>query len=1000
MYGDITSLEQVKALFIMAFSYTKSYTDIFVTLTDLLYEILLSTPFILFEGFSREVYRSDHPSNTKTGGVCLYFREGLAIKRRQDLEIMQEIVVSEMCVARKKIFFVVLYRSPSQNSAEFENFIDGLQLVVTRIQNENPYSLTIMGDFNCRSNQWWSEDIENIEGSVLDELLDVNNLHQLIGEPTNIRGESMSCIDLIITDQPNLFVETGVHPSLDNNCQRQIIHGMLNITLPSPPPYKRTVWEYKKANTCAIKGLLNDINWASKFNGLGSEEMANIFTDNLLSILSANIPNREIKCNDKDPPWVTSALKTAIKRKHRLYRNYMRRGRNTEDWERVRTTRNETSKLITSAKQMYLLSLGQKLSDPNQGKKPYWSIFNRLINKKSAVNIPPLLENAMIKICDECLVEPLSVIFKECLETGVYPSRWKRANIIPVHKKGNRQNKKNYRPISLLPIFGKIFEKVIFDEIYQYLCNNQMLTPHQSGFRPGDSTINQLLLIRQKIYAAFDEVPSKETRAVFLDLSKAFDRVWHDGLIYKLEMYGISGMLLALLRSFLSNRRQRVLLNGRNSEWKMVSSGVPQGSVLGPLFFLIYINDLLENVHSGIKLFAADTSLFSVVKSEGETAEDLNRDLERILLWAWQWKMQFNADKTEEVIFSMKRNKPYHPVLKLGNEEVSRKNEHKHLGVILDDKLNFQSHIKEAVAKARRGIGIIKYLSRYVNREVLDQVYKLRVRPHLDYGDILYHKYDPEIRQDFTRKLEQVQYCAALAVSGAWKGTSGQKVLQELGWETLYQRRWYRRLCHFFNLRKSMSPAYLFNEIPSEREVPYPLRSSRPYAQPVSRTDRFSNTYFQSTPFEWNLLDEDTRNSVSIGEFKRKLLVQIRPPCRPVYNVHNVTGVRNLTRLRVGFSPLNEHRFRHNFDCLSPLCVCGKGNEDTEHFLLHCPLFDNARSNLFGQLGDIPKLEFSVLDNEALSNLLLFGDRKLNIVSNRMILEATILFIEKTKRLH
>ena len=465
-------------------------------------------------------------------------------------------------------------------------------------------------------------------------------------------------------------------------------------------------------------------------------------------------------------------------------------------------------------------------------------------------------------------------------------------------------------------------------------------------------------------------------------------------------MCRISGMLLALLRSFLSNRRQRVLLNGRNSKWKMVSSVVPQGSVLGPLFFLIYINDLLENVHSGIKLFADDTSLFSVVKSEGETAEDLNRDLERILLWAWQWKMQFNADKTEEVIFSTKRNKPYHPVLKLGNEEVSRKNEHKHLGVILDDKLNFQSHIKEAVAKARRGIGIIKYLSRYVNREVLDQVYKLRVRPHLDYGDILYHKYDPEIRQDFTRKLEQVQYCAALAVSGAWKGRSGQKVLQELGWETLYQRRWYRRLCHFFNLRKRMSPAYLFNEIPSEREVPYPLRSSRPYAQPVSRTDRFSNTYFQSTPFEWNLLDEDTRNSASIGEFKRKLLVQIRPPCRSVYNVHNVTGVRNLTRLSVGFSPLNEHRFRHNFDCLSPLCVCGKGNEDTEHFLLHCPLFDNARSNLFGQLGDIPKLEFSVLDNEALSNLLLFGDRKLNIVSNRMILEATILFIEKTKRLH
>ena len=150
------------------------------------------------------------------------------------------------------------------------------------------------------------------------------------------------------------------------------------------------------------------------------------------------------------------------------------------------------------------------------------------------------------------------------------------------------------------------------------------------------------------------------------------------------------------------------------------------------------------------------------------------------------------------------------------------------------------------------------------------------------------------------------------------------------------------------------------------------------------------------------MLDEETRNSVSIGEFKRKLLVEIRPPCRSVYNLHNVTGIKNPTRHRVGFSSLNEHLFRHNFDSLSPLCVCvcGVGNEDNEHFLLHCPLFANARRDLFGQLRDIPLLDFSVLDNEALSNLLLFGDDKLNIVSNRMIVEATISFIEKTKRIH
>ena len=178
------------------------------------------------------------------------------------------------------------------------------------------------------------------------------------------------------------------------------------------------------------------------------------------------------------------------------------------------------------------------------------------------------------------------MIYEKCLESGIYPALWKRANVIPVHKKGSRQSKQNYRPISLLPIFGKIFEKIIFETIYCHLCDNDLLSVHQSGFRPGDSTINQLLAITHRIYSGFEEIPSKESRAVFLDLSKAFDRVWHEGLLYKLECSGVSGNLLHLISNFLSNREQRVLLNGKSSEWKRISAGVPQGSVLGPLFFL------------------------------------------------------------------------------------------------------------------------------------------------------------------------------------------------------------------------------------------------------------------------------------------------------------------------------------------------------------------------------------------------------------------------------
>ena len=257
----------------------------------------------------------------------------------------------------------------------------------------------------------------------------------------------------------------------------------------------------------------------------------------------------------------------------------------------------------------------------------------------------------------------------------MYPSLWKQANVIPIHKKDSRRCKANYRPISLLPIFGKLYEKIIFDSVYSNLRQNGLLTPHQSGFHPGNSTINQLLSITHRIYCSFENIPSLETRAVFLDLSKAFDRVWHEGLLYKLECSGISGKLLTLLCSFLTNQQQRVVLNGKNSSWLTVKSGVPQGSVLVPLFFLVYINNLVDGVRSDIKLFADDTSILSVVKDKDEATEILNQDLERLRLWAWQLKVQFNCDKTEEMIFSVKRSKTEHPSLKLELDEVARKDQ-------------------------------------------------------------------------------------------------------------------------------------------------------------------------------------------------------------------------------------------------------------------------------------------------------------------------------------
>ena len=285
--------------------------------------------------------------------------------------------------------------------------------------------------------------------------------------------------------------------------------------------------------------------------------------------------------------------------------------------------------------------------------------------------------------------------------------------------------KTNCRPIFLLPICGKIFEKIIFDAIYDHLCKNQLLIPKQSGFRPGDSTINQLIAITHQIHTAFEKSPSRETRAVFLDISKAFDKVWHKGLLFKLKSSGISGDLLKLIQSFLSGRQPRVVLNGKNSEWHYITAGVPQGSVLGPLFFLVYINDLADNVCSDAKLIADDTSLFKVVYDEQVSSSVLNNDLETIKSWAFQWKMQFNPDPNKQAvqtIFSRERLKPDHPLIFFNNTAVNQLPKHTHLGLTLDSELMFTLHIQEAITKARKGIGVLRFMSKYLHRDVLDQL--------------------------------------------------------------------------------------------------------------------------------------------------------------------------------------------------------------------------------------------------------------------------------------
>ena len=891
------------------------------------------------------------------------------------------------------------------------------------------------------------------EGRVFSNFLLSNNLEELIDEPTHIRDDgSQSCIDLICTEQVNFFTETGVLPSLDSHSKHNIIYGNLNLHVPCPPPYKRKIWDYNSAKV----ELIN----------LNVDEMSLVFSDKLLEIFSKYIPNNIITCNDRDAPWITPKLKTAIKRNARVYRKWVRRGRNENDRFEVRTIQNNTNKLIREAKQTYYKKLGEKLSDPETGQKIFWNAFRRITNKSKHSNIPPIVDNNlyisnfqhktnifndyfadqcqiidndstlpemsyktnasiyqikitienivdiinkmnsnkaggydgisvnMLQLCVSEVASPLQIIFQKCIETGKFPDSWKYANVQPIHKKGDRQTKSNYRPISLLPIFGKILEKIVFDQVYSYLNSHNLLSISQSGFRPGDSTIFQLISITSTIYESFEKFD--ETRAVFLDISKAFDKVWHDGIIFKLKCNGISGNLLKFFENYLLNRCQRVVLNGTTSDWKRLHAGVPQGSVLGPLLFLVYINDLTDNISSQMRLFADDSSLFTKVEGVEQTQEKLDNDLKTVTSWAHQWKMVFNPDISKqaiEVIFSCKKNKPAHPDLVLNGVPVARYEHTKHLGVYLDSSLNFSKHIKEVITKALKGISLVKYLSKYVSRNVLDLSYKLYVRPHLDYGDIIYHN-----QKDYLMNLiERVQYKAALIVTGCWQGTSRVRLYDELGWESLSDRRWARRMTTFYKIKNGLAPPYLSDHIPEHGEAHMSLRH-RSNRAPISRTERYDNSFFPYCIKIWNSLADSVKSLPTLSRFKDHLYQFIRPKGSGYYGIHDKHGIKLLTKIRVEFSDLRDHRYNHNFNCLSPTCSCGIEDETSVHYFLCCPRHQAQRTILLSNISEIMGTNVSLLPKDYLIHIILFGSNVFNIISNKLIIDQAIMYVKNTNR--
>ena len=286
-------------------------------------------------------------------------------------------------------------------------------------------------------------------------------------------------------------------------------------------------------------------------------------------------------------------------------------------------------------------------------------------------------------------------------------------------------------------------------------------------------------------------------------------------------------------------------------------------------------------------------------------------------------------------------------------------------------------------------------MHRYLPRKSLLCIYKSFVRPHFDYADVIY---DQPHNENFCNRIESVQYNAALAITGAIKGSSRERLYQELGLESLRERRWYCRLVYFFKIVSCDAPVYLRSLLPMKQCSYNQVRSNNLFRNFKINTDYFKNSFFPYCVSEWNKLGPELRNSLSISKFKKGLLPFIRPKDNSVYKVHDPIGIKLLTRLRLNFSHLREHKFRHNFlDTLNPLCSCGLAIESTNHYLLHCSFYSNIRKTLFDNVTNVIGT-ISRLSDDELVKLLLFGNDVYTAEQNSSVLQCTIFFLKSSER--
>ena len=482
-------------------------------------------------------------------------------------------------------------------------------------------------------------------------------------------------------------------------------------------------------------------------------------------------------------------------------------------------------------------------------------------NKSPGVDgIPPKL---LMETVEQISI-PLARVFNLSLKEGVVPFEWKEANIISLFKKGSRNKSENYRPVSLTSVICKLLERLIKDHMVDFLVKHKLLNSSQHGFLKARSCLTNMLCFLEEITKWIDV--GSPVDIIYLDFQKAFDKVPHQRLLLKLKAHGIGDSITDWIEQWLTDRRQRVVVDGEVSKWKSVLSGVPQGSVLGPILFLIYINDLDDNITSNVLKFADDTKLFRKVNTDGDK-QHLQNDLDRLMKWSEKWQMLFNFGKCKCLHTGHGNlNVNY----KMGDTVLGTTVKEKDLGVTISADMKVSEQCGFAASKGNQILGLIRRNITCKGKKLIIPLYKAIVRPHFEYCI--------QARRPYRKKdidtLERIQRRATKMIPEL-RDLSYEKRLKECGLTTLETRRLrgdqievFKILNGYENIDRNM----FFSLKKDSRTRGHEVK----LVKDQCRLDIRKHSFSQRTINEWNKLSTDCVTASSVNMFKNKVDTYLR----------------------------------------------------------------------------------------------------------------------------